>query len=442
MRILSPIMLTALLWCVAVPPAAAQDSDFEVKRNYELAYTTIRQRIDSATAVAELDSLLLRLNALETQYAVKSRFLDKALYPDDFAGSIHKLRQYHGLTYERVYLIQTQGIAIKDYEARIAALEARIDTLTTQNRQLLGDLKAARQSLSQLRERVRHLANAMLARDRLIFALVDTIFLPYDKDMQQVSDVQKEAIARKLLKSNIVARVYDIAADNVKFMEATQLQGKDFKGMFDQVQQFKTKWTGLREKLNAVAQTADAALLDPATPAAATTAARSSASGKKTRPTAADSAAAAAQRLQLQQPALYVDTALAQWESGLQTSFWSGVAREFSAKGVPLRPFTDGAGFTAAVQAYVDSAKADGRDVSVFVKDVWKEKVDKEWREVLEREEVLGKAQYASLDKMVSEIGEKQFDLKFLLYIVLAAAAALLIYWIFGRKTKPVTTKK
>jgi hypothetical protein len=441
MRLLSPIMLAALLWCVAVPPAPAQDSDFEVKRNYELAYTTIRQRIDSATTVAELDSLLLRLTALETQYAVKSRFLDKALYPEDFAGSIHKLRQYHGLTYERVYLIQTQGIAIKDYEARISALEARIDTLTTQNRQLLGDLKAARQSLSQLRERVRHLANAMLARDRLIFALVDTIFLPYDKDMQQVSDVQKEAIARKLLKSNIVARVYDIAADNVKFMEATQLQGKDFKGMFDQVQQFKTKWTGLREKLNAVAQTADAALLDPATPAAATTPARKSASGKKTRSTAADSAAAAAQRLQLEQPALYVDTALTQWESGLQTSFWSGVAREFSSKGVPLRPFTDGAGFTSAIQAYVDSAKADRRDVSVFVKDVWKEKIDKEWREVLEREEVLGKTRYSSLDKMVSEIGEKQFDLKFLLYIVLAAAAALLIYWIFGRKTKPVTAK-
>jgi|WetSurMetagenome_2_1015567.scaffolds.fasta_scaffold21760_3 hypothetical protein len=448
MRIFSPIMLAALLWCVAAPLATAQESDFEVKRNYELAYTTIRQRIDSATTVAELDSLLLRLNGLETQYAVKSRFLDKALYPDDFAGSIHKLRQYHGLTYERVYLIQTQGIAIKDYEARLTALEGRIDSLTTQNRQLLGDLKAARQSLTQLRERVRRLSAAMLSRDRLIFALVDTIFLPYDKDMQQVSDVQKEAIARKLLKSNIVARVYDIAADNVKFMEATQLQGKDFKGMFDQVQQFKTKWSGLREKLNAVAQTADAALLEKESSAPATTPGaapgRKPATGKPRTPAAAaaDSAAAAAQRLQLEQPAMFVDTALTQWEAGLQKAFWAGLAREFSSKGAPLQPFSDGAGFTAAIQSYVDSAKKDGRDVSAFVKEVWKEKVDKEWREVLERDEVLGKAQYASLDKMVSEIGEKQFDLKFLLYIVLAAAAALLIYWVFGRKPKPAAAKK
>ncbi len=434
------LLLAALLWCAAEIPASAQQSDLEVKRNYELAYTAIRVRLDSARTVAELDSLMLRLNALEAQYAPRSAFLDRALYPDGFSGSIHKLREYHAITYERVYLIQTQGIAIQEYEARIATLERRIDTLTTQNRQLLGEMKEARQSLAQLRERVRKLSTAMLARDRLIFSLVDTIFLPYDKDMQQVSDVQKEAIARKLLKANIVARVYDIAADNVRFMEVTQLQGKDFKGMFDQLEQFKTKWSGLREKLNAVAQTADVAVMESGSGTPPPQAGKTLFPKPQGRGTGKDTAAA--QRApQIEQPALYVDSALSQWEARLAGSFWSGVAREFSSKGITLRPFTDGASFSSSVQAWVDSAKADGRDVSSFVKDVWKEKIDREWREVLERDGVLGKTQYASLDRMVSEIGEKRFDTKFILYIVLAAAAAILLWWLFGRKPKPVLPK-
>jgi len=208
--------------------------------------------------------------------------------------------------------------------------------------------------------------------------------------------------------------------------------------MFDQLAQFKTKWDGLREKLNAVAQTSDAALTEQ-TPVPTPTPGKPG----KTKPgtQAVDTAGAAARRAQLEHPGAYVDSALSQWEAGLAGSFWSGLAREFSSKGVALRTFTDGSSFSAAVSAYVDSAKADGRDASVFVKDVWKEKVDKEWRDVLEREEVLGKTQYASLDKMVSEIGEKRFDTKFLLYIVLAAAAALLIYWVFGRKPKQVLPK-
>lgn len=423
------LILPALL--VVFQPVAAQESDLEVKRNYELARNEIRTRIDSATTVAAMDSLLARINALELQYAARSVLLDRALYPEDFAGSIRTLRDYHTISAERVYLLEKQGITIAEYEARITALTGRLDTLTTENRRLLAELGASRESLAQLRERVRRLSNAMLARDRLIFALVDTIFLPYDKDMQQVTDAQKETIARKLLKANIVARLYDIATDNIKFVEVTSLQGKDFRGAFDQLAQFRTKWDGLREKLSAVALTGDAATGGASTVTAPAGRTTGKGAGKE-KPAPAPAA---------EQPGLYVDSALAQWETGLRAALWTGIARAFSANGVSIRPFTDGPSFATAVQAYVDSARADGRDATAFTTSVWKETIDKEWREVLEREDVLGKTQYASLDKLVSELGEKRFDMKFILYVLLAAAAAGLIYWIFGRKPKPAATK-
>jgi hypothetical protein len=116
------------------------------------------------------------------------------------------------------------------------------------------------------------------------------------------------------------------------------------------------------------------------------------------------------------------------------TALWSGVAGEFSSRGVTLAPFASGTGFTNVVTAWVDSAKADGRDVSVFVDDVWKDRIDREWREVLERDDVLGRNEYAALDRTVSELGEKRFDLKLVLYAVVIPLLAVLIWWVFRRK--------
>lgn len=428
-------LLAVLLLCAGV--AGAQESDFEVKREFEQAAGVIRERIDSARATATLDSMLARISALEARYAPRQEFLDRALYPQTFVSSIRALRDLHALTYDRVWLIQSQGIAISEYEARITALERRIDTLTTDNRRLMGDLAASRKSLADLRERVRRLSASLQARDRLVFALVDTIFLPYDKNLNQVSDVQKEAITRKLLKSNVVARVFDIASDNIRFLESTQLQGKDFSNLLDQYREFSTKWTGLKDKMESVTTVPDPALGGgPGDGGKPVTQGEKPSGGKRAK------GAQPAPEPEAPRPGVYVDSALVVWNARLQESIWTGIGKEFSSRGVPLKSFGDGPGFAAAVQSYVDSARADGRDPFVFVNDVWKTRVDKEWRSLLERPEVLGKIEYAALDRTVSELGEKRFDLKFVLYVVLAAGAAFLLWWVFSRKPKPPVQAK
>jgi hypothetical protein len=49
---------------------------------------------------------------------------------------------------------------------------------------------------------------------------------------------------------------------------------------------------------------------------------------------------------------------------------------------------------------------------------------------------MLGKAQYAALDKTVSELGQQKLDAKFILYIILFAAVVAGIWWFVGRKPK------
>jgi len=397
----------------------AQQSDYQIKQDFENEYRAIKNRIDSSMTIVELDSLKSRLEKLSAEYAVHTRFLDKALYPQTYDEAINNLRTDYVLTYDRVYLIQNQGVRIEELEGRIFLLTARLDTLGTERTRLFTELQESKRSVASLREAMKRLSSNLQAKDRLLFALIDSIFLPYDKNLNQVADVQKEAIGRKLARANVVARVYDVAADNVRFLESTQLQVKDYASIIEQYQQFKSKWSGLKERFNAVA------IADAAQRGAATKTGKGAAAVK-------GGTSGAAQ----EDPGNHVDSVLVEWNTKLLSVFWAALSQEFTSRGVSIKPFSDAPSFSASVRVYVDSAKASGADASVFVNDIWKERIDKEWRDALSKESMLGKVEYAALDKYVSELGQQKFDTKFILYIILFAAVVAGIWWFVGRKPK------
>ncbi len=413
MKRLIPLLALLMVWSAS--QLLSQTSDFAVKKNFEQRYQEIKNRVDSSTTTAQLDSLKAKVDLLELDFSPRSAFLDKALYPETFQSSLAKLRTDYVITYDRVYLIQSRGIQIAELESKISFLSGRLDTLTSQRDSLFAQLVESKKSLAALREAMKRLTANLQAKDRLIFALVDSIFLPYGKDLNQMAEVQKEAISRKLEKANVVTRVYDIANDNVKFLDVTQLQAKDYANLVDQYQQYKTKWEGLREKMNAV------------TPAPAGLKATGT-SGKSGRGSAAQTPAPA--------PGAQVDSLMVQWHDKLQHEFWAGVQKEFTTKEIPIKPFSNGQEFSANVREYAEQLKASGQDPSVFVDEVWKQHIDKDWREALCKESILGKTEYASLDAVVGDLSKEKVDLKFILYIVIILALLFGGWWFFIRKPK------
>jgi hypothetical protein len=412
---LSGSILFFLLCVFPVGVSLGQDSDYDVKINFETACKTLKASIDDAKTTAALDSLKPLIDSVETQYAPRQKFLDKALFPETFAEKIANLKNLFQLTFDRVYLIQNQGITIEELEGRIILLSARIDSLSSERNRLFAELQESKASLSRMHETMRKLTATLQAKDRLIFALIDSIFLPYDKNINQITDVQKEVIASKLLKANIAARIYDIAADNVKFLEITQLQPKDFANLIEQRELFTTKWNGLREKINAVSYSTQI----PAE--------KTGGVGKgKGKGTAAPAPIAQT----------HVDSILGDWDARIASIFWGTLHKDITTRGAKVLPFTDGRSFSASIHSYVDSAKAKGEDTRPFINDIWKARIDKEWREALSRESMLGKAEYAALDKYVSALAEEKFDLKFVLYLGIVGILVVLAWWIFGRKPK------
>ncbi|HEX9007310.1 MAG TPA: hypothetical protein VF889_08440 [Bacteroidota bacterium] len=418
---MTPIRLLLAFLCLGAIPVMAQQSDYEVHQQFEQRSTALRQKIDSAATPGELDALKTQIDALAIDFQEHKEFLDKALYPDTFDGRIDALRQLYTMAYNRTSTIQNQTARITELESTVSQLTGRLDTLTGERARLFSDLQAAKSSLAALRETVKRLTSNLQANERLVFSLVDSIFLPYDRNLRQGSDIAKEDIAGKLQQANVLTRVYDVAADNARFLQSTQLQPKDFGNLFDQYQQFKTRWSGLSDKMHDVAAAAErrAALESPAGAAKGGPPAR----GEQL---AASVSAKGAQ----------VDSAMRRWNASLMGAFWSAVEKEFTAKGIQVNHFTDGPSFSAAVRSLVATYKTGGADPDPFVKEVWKDRIDKEWRDALSRDAVLGKAEYASLDQTVSELTRKTVDLKLILYIVGIIVIALVIWRLVTRRSR------
>jgi len=424
-RISTLLLLFSLLAAVVVS-APAQQSDYDIKTTFEERVATLKTSIDSAKSLVALDTLKTAIDSLDRRYAPRSAFLDKARYPQTFAGTMTELRDRHLMAYDRTYLLQTQGIRISDLESQISSLSLRLDTLTIERNKLFQDLAESKRSVAAMRETIRKLATNLQAKDRLLFAMIDSIFIPYGKDLSRVGDMQKEAITHKLEQANVVTRVYDIASDNVTFLEATQLQGKDYAAMMDQYATFSNRWKGLREKMVAVA-TAPTPSEPGATPAGKP---RAGMKGPSITTAPAPKPA----------PGSEVDSILAVWNERMQKTFWTAIQKEFTDKAIPVNSFSDARTFSESIRSYVQMAKTSGEDPSVFVNDVWKARIDKEWREALTKDAMLGRAEYAALDKLVSELGAQKFDLRFVLYALVVLALAIAVWWFFIRKPKPAST--
>jgi hypothetical protein len=410
--------LAFIIFLVPFLTVPAQESDFAIKRDFEDRAAVLRTQIDAAVSTAQLDSLKNAIDGFEMDFSPHSDFLDKALYPETFTSRMKEMRERHERTLLRVRTIESQGTRMAEMEGAIQTLTYRLDTLSAERDRLFAELKVNKTNATALRETVRRLESMLQARDRLMFALVDSIFMPYGQDLATLDDVQREALSTKLTDNNLVNRIYSIAADNVRFLGATELQGKDYAALLDNYRQFAGRWKGLSDKIQAVGVAGQM-------PGAARTS--SSKRAESVTPSSRSSAAA-----QVQQ----VDSLLGEWNARLQKSFWSAVEREFTSRQIQIMPFSDGPGFSAAIRTYVQSLQTSGDDPSVFVEEIWKAKIDKEWRDALTRDGMLGKEEYASLDKLVSELAKTKFDLKFVLYAGIIGLGALVLWWLLARKPK------
>lgn len=347
--------LTLLMLAAASTLTAQVRSDFETVRAFEREMKRLSAAIDSAQTVQECGDLRVSIDQLKQEYAEDKKLLDKSLYGENFDQRFERISGKLVLAERKIGVIESQIVRIVELETQVRELSAKVVDLTAENARLLSDVDRLSENIKglsasgmeagnmvdSLRGVVRRLQRGLRERDEMIFALVDSLFLQYDKDLAQVGENEMQGIAIKLDRNNVIAGVITSIESNIKFLERAELSGSDLASIVKEHARFSSQWKGIGPKLASIYVS------------------------KRHR--AGELAA--------------IDTLLASWSSRADEAQWRELNRAFSSNGLAVPEFWSGTDFVASLSVYIDNA--DGSDSTAAVGDTAWATFDRLWSEEL-----------------------------------------------------------
>jgi hypothetical protein len=257
------VRLLALLAIITITLAAQQKSDYAIVQRFQTMIKTIAKNIDQAKTVQECAEANTSIDAVEKEFDNNKTLINKANYPDGYDKTIEQLRGKLLIRQRDLGVIESQIARIADLEVKIRELSDQVMNLTNQNETLLaqvqqlsqnvkklsGDLFNSTTPIDSLHNLIVKLRQGLQERDALIFALTDSLFMQYDKNVGDMKDVEKQGLLSKIDRHGIIGNVKRSIIDNVAFLETTQLKGSDLVTLVRQQKRFRSQWIGLAPKL-------------------------------------------------------------------------------------------------------------------------------------------------------------------------------------------------
>ncbi|MFZ1977444.1 MAG: hypothetical protein WAV76_05765 [Bacteroidota bacterium] len=411
-RFFATIMIA--LFVLALP-VSAQKSDRAIVDNFESQTKSLIPQIDSAKTVQECADISAAIDEIEKTFLIHIDLLNRALYPDDYATTLTNLKGRLLVRQKDLGVIETQFTRIMELEAQVRELSGKVDSLSRQNDRLLGDAKRLEASVKEnqglfdsLSSVIKTLRENLKQRDDLIFALVDSLFLQYDKNVASLNDVEKQGVAGKLERRNVLTNIKKSISDNMKFIESTSLTPGDFVQLLQQHNKFQSQWKGIGSKLASVYS-----------------------SGK-----------------QKKNDVVLIDSMLSTWSVMINSGTWKTISGMFEKNGIVIKPFANGgefyANFTSFVDAETKNEKQEHKDVRIkrfqnFNDYIWNAQLDTQWLPALVEAGMLTPDQKIDIEKKVdawrSSVAPTSWTVCVLLLLLAVIVIAVLVRFL---RKKPV----
>jgi hypothetical protein len=244
-------------------------------------------------------------------------------------------------------------------------------------------------------------------RDQLIFALVDSLFMQYDKDVASMNDVEKQGVSVRFERRNVLTNIKKSISDNLIFLESTTLSASDYAEIERQNQRFSSQWSGLRPRIVSLYL-----------------------GGKQKKNEAAS-----------------IDSMLSMWSSKVDQSTWKALGGLLTKGGIQLKSFASGGEFAGSfsefVAAEISNAKQEPGDVrlkrfNTFNDSVWKAELEPTWLPVLEQSGKITADQKAEIEKSFESWRKAISPVSPIVY-VLGAAVILVLLWSLSRRVRKKT---
>jgi hypothetical protein len=405
-----------------------QKSDFATVQRFQSLTKSISNNIDQAKTVQECAEANTSIDAIEKEFAGDKALLDKAVYPDGYDKTVEQLRGKLLLRQRDLGVIESQLVRIAELEVKVRELSDQVAKLNIQNDKLMSDVQQLTQNLKKLsgdlftsatpidslRNMIVKLRQGLQERDALIFALTDSLFLQYDKNVGDMKDVEKQGLMAKMERHGIVGNVKRSIIDNLTFLEATQLKGNDLVTIVRQQQRFRSQWMGLAPKL-----------------------ANLYLSGKAKK-----------------NEVLTVDSMLAVWGDKVDGAMWRSLNALFKEKGFAVNEFKNGqefgASFIAFIEEQIKNTKNETNDTryklfSNFNENLWQTDLNAVWLPALIELQKITDVQKKEIEVKVEEwrssVSPGASWLIYVLIVLGVAVVAILIVRFF-RKPPKVTPQQ
>jgi len=414
---ISALGIIGALMLVPIAAMAQEKSDYEIVQSFKTKYSAIQDAIKQAQTVQQCAEISADIDQLEKDFSSDTALLNKALYPNKYDDQISEIRVQLRLNQDKLGIIESSVARIAQLEQQVRELSGKVDSLSSANDKLMASLdvmtKAVEKNtkaIDSLNHLVSMLRQSIRARDEAIFAMADTLFMQYDKNIPGLPDQEKKMLIGKVEQHNVVANIMSAAKANLKFLESTQLSGKDLAGMIKEQRQFSSYWSGLGQKLANVYVS----------------------SKERTKQISA------------------IDSVVADWGRKADSSLWESLNAEFASKKISVQPFHNSREFVANLSGYFDDQINDSQSASAekesrlnhFVNDEWNPSINSQWLPTLVDAGIISKDQQNQLQTKLAAWESATKPSHMLLYAIIFLVVLLgVIIVIIRRRKKPEPTE-
>jgi hypothetical protein len=390
---------------------AQRKSDYATVKRFQNEIESISSGIDKANMVQECAEATVSIDMLLKEFSEDTVLLNKAIYPDGYTKTIQKLRGKLAIRQKDLGIIESQVVRITELETQVRQLSDQVGMLNSQNEKLLEQIQlTSKTAIDSLRKLVAKLKEGLQQRDEVIFALTDSLFLQYDKNVSDMKDVEKQGLVAKLERHSIFGNIKHSIMNNVTFLEATQLKGNDVVTLVRQQNRFKTQWSGLAPKLASLYLT-----------------------GKSKK-----------------NEVVLVDSMLSVWGDKVDDAMWRSLNKLFNEKGFVVKEFNNGDEFTANFIAFLDEQIRDPRKemsetryklFTNFNENLWQPDLNATWLPSLVELQKISETQKKEIEEKVdqwrSSVTPGLSWLSYMLIILGGLLAVIVVIWFFRKTSKP-----
>lgn len=231
----------------------AQQSDYEIKSDFEDRYTLLKEGFLTAPAVWMVDSLKQNVNTMDSTFSKHATLLDAALYPETYRSAMESLRREAMAAEQRLLIIESQGERLERLGSELTLYQNELAIMNTKADSLRSAINRSQASEERLSRLVAEYRKSLEVRDELIVNVVDSLLITYkgmsNERLQELSEgINSGRIPGSKNPLNLVSVMLD---ENIDYTASanSMLNVEDHLRMYTVQKHFSDSWDQIGGRL-------------------------------------------------------------------------------------------------------------------------------------------------------------------------------------------------